>query len=237
MMHLSEHRIVVSTDPIENQGQVLCCQKRGILYLSKVSSEFEGYLVRERNGIYYLDRFIMLLPKDYSAQGLLWTEFYRIYGEKYEQLIDISKNLKSMKVMLDYIKPCKGDIILDFGCGSGLASKLECEAKLLGYEIIPEMRKQARKKGYNILDEMTFHKLPEEYFDAGFANFVFHMSIEEQVVKEVVSKLKTGAVFLANYYKNLNSDRMNQYFQDAGCNYNMLPYTGGLGTIYEYRKQ
>jgi hypothetical protein len=106
---------------------------------------------------------------------------------------------------------------------------------IVGYEPVFSMRQQARTKGLPVLGYREFNKLPNKYFDACFASYVFHMSVEERSIYQLTQKMKEDAVLVANFYKNINVERMNQIFSKLDYRViRIMDLQERFGSIYEY---
>lgn len=191
--------------------------------------------------LYYLDCFILLLPSVVEEQQVFWQEFYRCFGNEYESLIDKKRNLMNINLMLKYIETTKkmggfGNI-LDFGCGSGISMEAGYKGQILGYEPVKEMRVQAEKRGMKVFYEDNFDLIPNNYFDAVFASYVFHMCIMEKDILRIIPKVKADAVWLANYYKDMNKAYVNDIFKKNGFAIKEIYFKNGENEcIYEYTR-
>lgn len=219
-------------------------QKLGNLYVSDVNNmQYIDKIHSDISAINYLDHFIILLPSTQIKQAEFWLEFYKLYGEEYENIINIKKNIKSIQDMLHYIEmQCKLDensVVLDYGCGSGIAKCVKVNYKLIGYEPVAEMRKQAIDRDYSVLDYNEFVELPNGFCSAGFANYVFHMSVSEKEIDEINKKLKPNSVFLANFYKSINIDSVNRIFKKYNYEIHRISLSSDNSgdAVYEYRKR
>lgn len=240
--HFEKMRIVSLDYPKEYEN-IISFWKKGNLYISTIyDSHFLMSYLSNKDTIRYLDHFILLLPHDTNKQSLFWSEFYKAFGLDYESLIDKDNNIKVIKGILNYLETItnlgKDSVVLDYGCGTGLAKSVTEKYKLIGYEPVFEMRKQALQRGYTALDYNQFVTLQDNLFDAGFASYVFHMTINEKEVHEIKNKLKKGSLFLANYYKNINSDVVNNMFKKFDFEIIKLDLkTYGLeDVVYGYKK-
>lgn len=214
--------------------------KFGGLYIYSVR---EVPRIKCRNGQYlmhYLDHFLLIIPDDYYQQEELWRDFYKCFGSYYEYLINNESNIECIRTLLKYIhnqkKIKKTDVILDFGCGSGLATKVSTPAKILGYEPVDEMRVQAQQRGMKLLTKEDIYYLQENTFDAVFSSYVFHMVVCEEDIALILSKMKKDALWIANFYKNINIEYINTIFRKYGYTPKKLKIEERYGAMYEYRK-
>ena len=236
-------KIISLTFPQED-AHLLLTKKIGDLFVSESCNKNILYkILKTKKAICYLDQFVILLPEETKEHSKLWLEFYKIFGNQYEQIIDIRRNINSIQEILSYISSSielqTDSKILDYGCGSGLAVYTECNASLVGYEPVLAMKKQASQRGYNVIGFNEFRKLPESYFNAGFANYVFHMIVNERDIYEITKKMKRGAIFIANFYKGINVERVNNMFSKYGYTIRQLSLNKERKgeVIYEYKKR
>lgn len=191
--------------------------------------------------LYYLDCFVVLLPDDYQKQNLLWKNFYSVFAREYEQLVDVSNNLMCIERMITYINNVihadHSSVILDYGCGIGLSALISFSGKIVGYDLVYSMRMQASKRGLQVVDDNELSALPDCFFDAVFSSYVFHMAVSESSIKKVLSKMKPGAIWVANYYKGINESVTNDFFLKNGFLIKKLEnMQERFGNIYEYSK-
>lgn len=248
MMHQSDKipSLVVSTRAIEN---VTCIKFKEMshglfIYLIEniaLMDELRGVLVDETI-IYYLDSFIIVLPDEYRKQNQLWKNFYKAFGSCYEEMIDVSHNIKCIEGMISYINNAIGldssSMILDYGCGSGLSASISVVGSIIGYEPVYEMRIQACQKGLQTLDAREMELIPNHYFDAVFSSYVFHMAVSEDNIEKILPKMKPGAIWIANYYKGINESFVNNIFLKNDFQIRKVDdMQERFGNVYEYRKR
>lgn len=247
MMHQSkiDKYLIISLDKIEDISYLRFQFQKYGLYVYEMGAvnkkeEFKESL-KENEILFYLDSFVIILPKEYSRQSFLWTRFYKIFGELYENMIDKSINLECIGEMLSYI--CKkieinsSSTILDYGCGSGLSTLVPFEGKIIGYEPIYEMRRQARYRGMLAFSSSGIQKIPENYFDAVFSSYVFHMAVSEENIRYIINKMKPDAFWIANFYKGMNEEVINTIFQKNNFIIEQVyDIQEKFGNVYEYRR-
>jgi SAM-dependent methyltransferase len=188
-----------------------------------------------------MDCFWLFLPDDYLQQAVLWRDFYRCFGEYYEDLIDDRWNIECIGMLVSHIDARTGfhraKRILDFGCGSGLSTKVKVQGKILGYEPVDEMRKQAQQRGMELLTREEIQNMPDNTFDAVFSSYVFHMAVLDGDIELVLGRMKQGAIWVANFYKNINLEYVNAVFIRNGCRLKRLRVQEErYGAVYEYQK-
>lgn len=238
-----ENNVLVSLEkPKSVCGLKLIRKYKSLLVFTIDSVEAYNELRNIKNAVCYLDKFILLLPNTYTEQKLIWKNFYRLFGEDYEKYVDKERNIKCIKEMLQYIVMTKqmNNIfnILDYGCGSGLSLLSGYAGKIIGYEPVKIMKNQAKKRGMIVCDKYNIKHIPDNYFDAVFSCYVLHMGIEEQDIRRIVPKMKQDAIWIANFYKNINEDYVNNLFKKLGFVVNRVTIDDERhGHVYEFRKQ
>lgn len=236
-------KFLISPRLLCGQNKLKLVEKTGEIFLYSVEDEQDfADFCGEFEVLHYLDNFLILLPQDCITQRRIWGSFYHSFGTIYEKLIDIEQNLECIKWMLQYIDqnmeirfPKK---VLDYGCGTGISMEIGYNGMILGYEPIEAMRTQAIKKGMRVFCKSNIHSLPDGYFDAFFASYVFHMAINEQDVLQIFSKVRVDAVGVANFYKGINEVVVNNIFQKL--NFTVRKIEGideRFGPMYEYRRK
>lgn len=191
--------------------------------------------------IHYMNCFWLVLPTDYLQQSVLWRDFYQCFGEYYEDLIDDNYNIRCIQMLVSHINaqtgPDPSKKILDFGCGSGLSTKVIAPGNTVGYEPVEEMRKQARQRGLKLLTREEIQNMSMPAFDAVFSSYVFHMAVLDEDIEMVLERMKEGAVWVANFYKDINLEHINAVFQRYGCKLRRLKIQEErYGAVYEYQK-
>jgi len=190
--------------------------------------------------IHYLDKFWIIIPNDLELERLLWEEFYAFFGNEYEQLIDINHNINCLEYLIDLLE--KGNLlnseseILDFGCGTGLSTKIQTPYHMFGYDINQIVCEQAQKKGMQTLSEAEFQMIPAGSFDGCIASYVLHMAISREVIIKIKDILKPGGILVANYYKNIGAKRVNSILIEEGVYPQLVGEKTRYGSVYVYRK-
>jgi SAM-dependent methyltransferase len=110
---------------------------------------------------------------------------------------------------------------LDFGCGSGLSSKLLLAhlpaLDIVGVDISEKAVEEARKNGVYAIKTDPGASLPFEdaTFDMIFAVFVMHFGIEVSTLAELRRVLQTSGKFVFNLYQR-NVNGVKQQLREAG---------------------
>ena len=100
------------------------------------------------------------------------------------------------------------------------------------------MREYATQKGMIVYSRKDLMRIPNEYFDAVFASYVFHMAVDESDIVKIVPKIKKKAVWIVNFYKGINEKYINSVFENIGFNVKRINInTERFGHIYEYAKK
>lgn len=193
------------------------------------------------DALHYLDRFWLLLPATIQEQQTLWQEFYRLYSNIYDQLIDRGHNLaclqdfkRIIESRLPAFKQCR---LLDFGCGTGLAADVFDSRQLVCYDSNEMMRHFALNRGLTIINTHQFRALPTCSFDVCIACYVFHMAVDERDIKQLARITKNGGIIAANFYKGMQEDRINHIIKKQGLLIEQLEgRQGKFGSIYIYQK-
>ncbi|MFC5530148.1 class I SAM-dependent methyltransferase [Cohnella yongneupensis] len=114
--------------------------------------------------------------------------------------------------MLEMLNPQPGEVIVDFGCGTGdLAARIaECGATVTGVDISPVMVERARTKYPHITFECAdaIGWLATRQYDAVFSNAALHwMQDAEAAVKTMANCLRVGGRLVAEFggYGNVGS--------------------------------
>lgn len=234
-------RILISLDDITCGVDLL--EKYHELRIYKINEKNNlKRILESENVIDYLDRFIIVLPIRYNMQRILWTAFYHRFGENYQTLIDETINLRCIQFMLEYVNKklelSMSSKILDYGCGNGISIRSECAGEIIGYEPVEVMRHQAEENGMQVLGKGGIKNIPDNYFDAVFSSYVFHMAINEEDIKQIISKVKENAIIVANFYKGINQEYVNSIFIKCGFDITRISTEEErYGFMYEYRRK
>lgn len=237
-----EDEVVVSLNNLENIAGIKCIKKNDDIFIYKIMDwRVADNLKKQKNMVHYMDRFYIILPDSYQEQERLWRYFYLNFGEQYESIINITHNCSCISFMLDYLtnrqKLTIGSTVLDFGCGSGLSKLCKNAVNVLGYESIDIMRTQAIQRGLKVLSGNELQSY-DKFFDGVFASYVLHMAISEKDITIVRDKMRDGAVWIANFYKDINVETVNYIFSKNGFDVKeVVCVQEGFGSVYEYRKK
>ncbi len=187
----------------------------------------------------YLDRFILVLPTNAEQRRILWEYLYENHVTDYEHMIDTDHNLQCIQQMLDILqnKIHSSELnVLDFGCGTGLSVKAIFPGRIYGYDMNKNMREAASQKGMKVMEEKEFWTLPKEYFHGILASYAFHMAIRVQEIEKLVYILKKDGILVANYYKEMDCERINNMLTFFHMSIVERIEDRRFGQIYVYRK-
>lgn len=236
-------KIVISLDTLTFEGKSQFVEIFNELYIYIVSDKkVICELYKLKNVICYLDYFILVLPSNYNEQQIMWRDFYEYFGENYELIIDKKNNIECIEMMLKYIekekKASNSCRILDYGCGSGISILANYKGEIWGYEPVERMRNQAKSKGMKVFFNDNLEKIPNNFFDAIFSSYVFHMAVNEEDIKRIFSKAKKNAFLVANFYKNINESYVNDIFMRNGFEIRQVKGEANkFGSVYVYRRK
>jgi SAM-dependent methyltransferase len=164
-------------------------------------------------------------------QQALYIEFFDYIGDDYESLIDVNRNSGNISVLLDLLRQrignLAGKILLDFGCGTGLAiTQLQAaKARFIGVDQSPHMLDIARCRGMEAIDVAALNSWGSR-FDGAIASYVLHLVSDEAVIKAVASSLKSGATLVGNFHKGANVEWVDRMFNQFGCSALHFPQLG-----------
>lgn len=243
MMHQSsgEMTVISLVNDLFIKDLVFREKYRHIYIYSTIAPNAIKMQIGKEHCIEYLDCFLIVLPEDYVLQSVIWEDFYTYYGDVYEGMVDVNNNIRCIKTLYSYIqkKICMTDRtnILDYGCGSGLAMNINIDCNLIGYEPNEKMRRQAINKGMKVLDSKQLYLLSNDYIDAVFSSYVFHMGIKGSDIELLRRIVRCDGIIVANYYKNINCNVVNDAFIHNGFTVKKINgFEERFGGVYEYRK-
>lgn len=198
------------------------------LYIWSVTdAPADGTLVQCANGKQlrldrYLDRFHLALPDDDEEREQLVTEFFEWIADEYGQLIDCDRNIENIDNLCHLLQRCgvgkKGQLLLDFGCGTGLAARSSgCgQATIVGFDQSPTMRQIARRAGMTVWSHADLARQPPGAIDGAFASYVFHTATGAGSVRLVVARMVPDGFFTVNFHKERGRDWADKLLQSLG---------------------
>jgi predicted TPR repeat methyltransferase len=177
-------------------------------------------------------------------QQVLYNEFFDYIANQYESLIDISRNLANIDTLLELLSHEIGGLvdkrIIDFGCGTGLASRRlrGAAAEFTGVDQSPHMRDIAMHRGMKVVPTNDLASWTS-YFDGAIASYVLHLLSDDEALRSLALALKPDGVLVGNFHKNANLDRVTKCLARYGCEAVELPLRSGIeihGGYMGYRK-
>lgn len=164
-----------------------------------------------------------LLEKRFNGRFLLpricdsaWAEhYYRFLAPYYEKIID--KELKKQAIDILFAEVIKDTrdklLVLDLGCGTGLAQEWKPDnVSLLGIDICEEMLVKARERGEKTrkvdIAEFDYQTEASDFRDGAIMSFVdFYLSFEqrEKLFQKIAEHIKEGAKFVFDVYEPVDS--------------------------------
>ena len=128
--------------------------------------------------------------------------------------------------ILNKLSPCKGEDILDLGCGDGYLSKeiVNAGSKVVAIDSSSDFVEAAKKNGVDAYLINAHNLTYNKQFDAVFSNAALHWMLDpDSVIKGVSESLKPGGRFVAEFggignvkkiIKSIQSEFANQGFQN-----------------------
>lgn len=242
-LYKNNEKILIALEDLSLEYEIEYITKNDNIYIYLVTEKVElDKIIRRNDAFCYLDYFIVLLPLEYNLQQKMWKDFYHFFADDYEFLIDKNHNIQCIEALLQYIYINKLIIpssnILDYGCGNGLSMQSTNKGSIWGYEPVAEMRAQAKKNGMQVICEENIDSIQNEFFDAVFSSYVMHMGITQSDIVRIIPKLKKGAIWVANYYKGINEEYVNDMFRELGLQVKKIQLKSeGYGNVYEYYRK
>lgn len=208
-------------------------------------SRVEDLRLVSLDGEEYLDRFMLLLPRNDPDRHVAVVEgFFSYISDRYESLIDCARNIGNIRVLTSHLRqvlPSRGDSIkvIDFGCGTGLSMVVDPSLTIIGVDRCPEMRAHASARGMKTLSMEEFTDFPLHSFDGAFASYVLHLGLPAGDLEVLWGRLKPGGALSANFHKNRGIEAVVPVFSRLGAdvrvgNPNALsPVHGSYVTFYK----
>jgi ubiquinone/menaquinone biosynthesis C-methylase UbiE len=185
-------------------------------FLKRIEKNCELELIR------YFDCFYLLIPSIQKDIKKIYEEFFNFISFDYENFIDTKRNLENIRNLLkiasahtNFTDELK---ILDYGCGTGLSFDLgkEFNCMIFGFDVCPNMRILASKKGLIVWDEKQFATQSENTIDCVISSYVFHFLIDDTYLKILYKILKPRGILVANFHKNKNREFIDHALKKIG---------------------
>lgn len=179
-----------------------------------------SYTRKKLASVQYLNGYRNLLNRD--RQGRIMNKTLIYYENHAKEFAEMTVNLNFSKIQNEFLKRLKkGDLILDFGCGSGRDSRyfLEQGFQVEAVDGSMELCKLASKHTGIEVKHRYFQELKEEkkYDGIWACSSILHLSKEE--LKTVAEKMKKalkkqGIIYTSFKYGIFEGERNSRYFTD-----------------------
>lgn len=149
-----------------------------------------------------LDRFFLPELADREVVRTLFDMVASIY----DTIIDPGLNLATAARLLDLVVQgaAADPLVLDFGCGTGIAAEAaearKGRCRLIGTDLSGPMLRIARGRGMNVLPIDLWRETPPRV-DGAIACFVLHYGANAADLATLVSSLRPGAMLAANLFR------------------------------------
>jgi SAM-dependent methyltransferase len=218
--HPVDARFVESVIPTSRQRFL---SHRAVIYSGPGGVEYLVGLFRGagRETLKLLDRFVFLLG-DEGAQSGVFEDFFDYIAPDYERLIDTDSNVDNVRQLLACLSSVIGDlhgkVVVDFGCGTGLAVPIirSFGASVIAVDQSSRMRELAAAAvGMNVLRVSELNSIRLKA-DGIIASYVLHLLWDDSVLETLWAVLKPGGALVANFHKKIGVDRANRFFSRPG---------------------
>lgn len=171
-------------------------------------------------------RYVRLMDRCYvpdAPDPTVVSALFDLIADFYDELIHDITNLDTARTLLSAVLETElpSPRILDFGCGTGLASKalsdLGLNADIIGTDISTEMLRHAAKRGETVLTIEEW-RTDRSTYDGVIACFVLHYGVPDLDLVRIAASLAPGGRLAANFFKAGESDilRLVDLMSDAG---------------------
>ena len=179
-----------------------------------------------------LDRFELVLPLDSARRTRVLCGFFDAIAADYDELIEASRNLANIGLMLDRLlaEGVPGGLpVLDFGAGGGLSLDAAAQRGLnvLGFDVCAGMRDLARRRGMLVDDPDDLAARAGHSLGGGFASYVLHLEPCPPSLPDVWRCLAPGAAFVGNFHKARGLERFTRFAHEMGIEVEHLPPVPG----------
>lgn len=132
----------------------------------------------------------------------------------YETTIDIHKNTRLIRVLLQLVPP---GAILDYGCGTGLSATVSEEvATLIGFDPSPAMRELAESRGLRTVDGQGLGTIPDGFLTGAIASYALHLQAARDSLLLALPKIRPNGRFAANFHKGKGVSEASEIFDSQG---------------------
>lgn len=159
------------------------------------------------------EEYYLASPGGDRAQGVLVGAFFDWLVNRYNNVIDQSRNLACYDELYDTAKRLRGAAgaaaVLDLGCGPGtiLRSRIPRSAEMLvGYDLSELAAKVAASDGLTVIPRHVFLAGPAR-FDVALSAYTMHYSCDlAETLAGVQHNLKPSGVWALNFHKDIGLD-------------------------------
>jgi SAM-dependent methyltransferase len=137
----------------------------------------------------------------------------------YEKDISLQNNLETIRMLLSLaMSDVRVGQILDYGCGTGLSSKIDLgpDVHIFGFDRSPTMRALARLRGLEVLAPEQLYALPEASIDGMIASYVLHLASAMNDLHVAAGKLRLRAKLTANFHKGTHMNDVDHRLESLG---------------------
>lgn len=208
--------------PTDELIEVLLCDSRATLVYatddvcvleSADATLTEGLLAGSRGWVRIFEEYYLATPGEDRAQGILVGAFFDWLADRYNDEIDLLRNLACYDELYRVAKNLRGAngaaAVLDLGCGPGtiLRSRVAEDAEVLvGYDLSEIAAKAAAADGLTVMHRDDFLAGPAR-FDVALSAYTMHYACDlADTLAGVQCSLKSGGVWALNFHKDIGLD-------------------------------
>lgn len=133
------------------------------------------------------------------------SSFFDAIADHYELEINTDRNRANLRLLLTYARVAPRQRVLDFGCGPGLNVRSADRLELVGCDVSPKMRTQARARGLDVVEPADLPGLAAS-FDAVVASYVLHLAVPVADWLAAARCVRAGGRLAANFHKGHGLD-------------------------------
>jgi len=175
----------------------------------------------------FFDRFYLLLSGDHPDRRRVVVEtFFSHIASVYDKLIETRRNVENIQTLLqlvtgsgEYSKADGRRLILDVGCGTGLAYAIACTfgIEIVGIEASNEMREIARLRGMEVIEPGALDTWAANSVSGAIASYVFHLGVPRELLLAIWRTLRPGCGIAANFHKDCGIAEITNVFHALGA--------------------
>lgn len=187
---------------------------QGCTVFCRVGDEPPPWLTAAR----LMDRFFLVLGNEQGRENLT-SGFFDALASQYYALVEPERNRENIEALLDLLDVTSASgTVIDFGCGPGLALA-SCERRGLvavGIETAPEMRREARMAGMDVLAPEEISSLRDREVVGAIASYVLHLDPRPKELPELLDLLRGRGPMVANFHKGRGLVEFTHYATAVG---------------------